>query len=234
MRRVVHEIGNHLAIAVASIEAFRDGLLEPSPEWLEAVLQALREVDALLEELAPEHSSGEPVLAASARPINVCAVVTNEVLAFEATALKHGIAFSVERCMVHDPACVNFDGDPIRIAEIVNNVISNAIRYTPSGGRIDIDCRRSGGALTLSVTDGGPGVRDDEIERIFDAGFRGSASGNTAGSGLGLALVKRFVEEHGGRIDVENVAERGARFTVHLPGTAIDARLAEDGTVSLL
>ena len=223
MRRVVHEIRNHLAIAIANVEAFRDGVLEPSPQRLASVLQALGEVETLLRELTPGQMSVEPALTTHRRSINVCDVIANEVLAFEAIATEHEIGFRVQRCTTHDPACVDFAGDPVRVAEIVNNVVSNAIRYTPRGGRIDVDCRPSGGTLTLTVTDGGPGVRSDELVRIFEAGFRGTASAGTTGSGEGLALVKRFVEEHGGTVAVDNVADRGARFTVRLPGTPLGA-----------
>ncbi|MDQ6942014.1 MAG: sensor histidine kinase [Candidatus Eremiobacteraeota bacterium] len=236
MRRLIHEIRNHLAVAIANVEAFRDGVLEPSPKRLSSVLQALGEVENLLGELTPRQLAPSPALATNNRRINVCDVITNEVLAFEAAAAENEIAFHVQQCAVHDPACENFTGDPVRVGEIVNNVVSNAIRYTPRGGRIDVDCRPSGGILTLMVTDGGPGVRSDELGKIFEAGFRGAASAGTTGSGEGLALVKRFVEEQGGTVEVENVADRGARFTVRLPGVPSDAPAGwrEDGTISLL
>ena len=236
MRRVIHEIRNHLAVAIANVEAFRDGVLDPSPKRLSSVLQALGEVDNLLGELTPRRMAPQPALATHARQINACDVITNEVLAFEAAAAEHQITFRVQQCTAHDPACVNFSGDPVRVGEIVNNVVSNAIRYTPRGGRIDVDCRPSGGVLTLMVTDGGPGVRSDEFGKIFEAGFRGAASAGTTGSGEGLALVKRFVEEQGGTVEVANVAGRGARFTVRLPGMPLDARADRraDGTISLL
>lgn len=236
MRRVIHEIRNHLAVAIANVEAFRDGVLEPSPQRLSSVRQALREVENLLGELTPGQTAPSPALARNAQPINVCDVITNEVLAFEAAAAEHQIAFRVQQCTVHGPACVNFTGDPVRVGEIVNNVVSNAMRYTPPGGQIDVDCRPSDGILTLTVTDGGPGVRSDELGKIFEAGFRGAASAGTTGSGEGLALVKRFVEEHGGTVDVENVAGRGARFTVRLPGRPLDERAGrhDDGAISLV
>ncbi|MEA2785373.1 MAG: two-component system, OmpR family, phosphate regulon sensor histidine kinase PhoR [Candidatus Eremiobacteraeota bacterium] len=217
MRRVIHEIRNHLAVAIANVEAFRDGVLEPTPKRLSAVLQALGEVKNLLGELTPRQMDPQPAPAPNARRINVCDVITNEVLAFEAAAAEQQIAFHVQQCTVHGPECANFTGDPVRVGEIVNNVVSNAIRYTPRGGQIDVDCRPAGGILTLTVTDGGPGVRSDELAKIFEAGFRGAASAGTTGSGEGLALVKRFVEEQGGTVEVENVAGRGARFTVRLP-----------------
>ena len=154
MRRVTHEIRNHLAVAIANVEAFRDGVLEPSPQRLSSVLQALREVENLLGELTPGQIVPPDALATNAQRINVCDVITNEVLAFEAAAAENQIAFRVQQCTVHGPECVNFTGDPVRVGEIVNNVVSNAMRYTPPGGQIDVDCRPSDGILTLTVTDG--------------------------------------------------------------------------------
>lgn len=221
MKSVIHEIRNQLAVALANVEAFRDGVLFPSPERLDAVLQALRDATILLAELPFDPAAAPAALAPTMRPINVCEVITNAVLAFEGLTAERRIEFRVQQCTALHHACETFLGDPIRVAEIVNNVVSNAIRYTPDGGRIDVDCRRSGGALAITVTDDGPGVRGDEIARIFESGFRGAAAHNTSGSGVGLALTARFVEQHGGSIQVENVPGRGARFTVRMPGTAL-------------
>jgi signal transduction histidine kinase len=234
MRNVIHEIKNHLAVAVANIEAFRDGVLVPSPARLEAVLQALAEADVLLSQLP--HTAAIATLTTDINPIDVCAVITNEVLGLEAAAQQRGIAFEVHQCEITGAGCRRFGGDPVRVAEIVNNVVSNAIRYTPAGGRIEIDCRRSDGTLALSVTDSGPGIAEADRERIFDPGYRGSAATGTSGSGLGLALAKRFAEEHGGSIEVLSASGSGAQFVVTLPGTQLGsvAREGADGSLSLL
>ncbi len=219
MKTVVHEIRNQLAVAMANVEAFRDGVLYPSPARLACVHQALADATALLAELPLDPGAAPATFAATMRPINVCDVIAKAVLAFEGLSAERHIAFRVQQCSMQHHACETFLGDPIRVAEIVNNVVSNAIRYTPDGGRIDVDCRRAGAGLAITVTDDGPGVRADEIARIFESGFRGAAARNTIGSGVGLALTARFVEQHGGSIQVENVPGRGARFTVRMPGT---------------
>lgn len=228
MRRVVHEIRNHLAVAIANIEAFRDGVFEPTPQRLAAVLQALGEVDVLLRDVSPtaEFHGLESV----PRLINVCDIITNEILALEASAAERGIVFRVSQCAEHTAECRNFLGDPTRVAEIVNNVVSNAIRYTPQGGEIDIDCRRSAEQLTLTVTDGGPGIAAADMSHIFESGYRGGLAELTGHNGFGLALVKTFVEAHGGAVTAENVPAGGARFTIRLPGSAL---AAPDGSISL-
>lgn len=232
MRSVVHEIRNHLAVAVANTEAFRDGVLEPSPARLAAVLQALHEVEVLLHDVPRGTASPHPD--AATETIDVCNVITNEVLGLEAMAKEHGVEFSVLQCAVRGPECSMFACDPVRVGEIVNNIVSNAIRYTPRGGRVDVDCRRSGGAITLNITDNGPGLNREDADRLFEHGFRGSASHDTQGSGMGLSLAKRFVEELGGSIDVHTAEGRGTRFTVRLPGAAATSVTNDDGSIALL
>jgi signal transduction histidine kinase len=233
MNNVIHEIRNHLAVAVANIEGFRDGVLAPTPERLRAVLQALEEAGVLLGELPTTLAvaNDEPEMQA----MDVCDVIANEVLALEGSATKRGLSYNIQRCVTSTALCRAFHGSPLRIAEIVNNVVSNAIRYTPAGGRIDVDCRHSDGSLVLTVSDGGPGVAPEDRARIFDAGYRGTASAGKAGSGLGLGLARQFVEAHGGSIRLVDPDAPGAKFVVTLPGKPLTAvRPTPDGILSLL
>ncbi len=234
MNNIVHEIRNHLAVAIANIEGLRDGVLVPTTQRMNAILQALDEAGVLLGEL--------PLVTLEARPeptmqtMNVCEVISQEVLALEGVARKRGVTFAVDQCTTTVAACHTFHGSPLRIAEIVNNVVTNAIRYTPTGGRIDVDCRHAGGKLVLTVSDGGPGVAPEDRARIFEAGYRGTASAGIAGSGLGLGLARRFVEAHGGTIELRESDEPGARFVVTLPGDVLSASVIrlDDGTISLV
>lgn len=229
MRTVIHEMRNHLAVAVANVEAFIDERLEPTRARLNAVLQALEEIDRLIEDLkiieggaatpAPMHSD--------LRAIDVCRLISNEATAMEVSARERGVEFSVHRCDAVHPACQSFLGDPVRIGQIVNNVMSNAIRYTAAGGAIAVDCHRGPGELVFTVTDSGPGITPSDAAHMFERGFRGSASAGTAGSGIGLSLVKSFVEEHGGSIDVRSAAGRGTIFAIRLPGELQEAGLAD-------
>ena len=215
MRSVVHEIRNHLAVAVANVEAFRDGVLDPTPERLDAVLQALHSANTLLHEIRTEREI--VTVPQTKQTIDICNVITTEVLGLEALAKERGVGFEVRQCASHDAACAHFACDPVRVGEIVNNVVSNAIHYTPRGGHIDVECRPVDGQIALDVTDDGPGVDGEDIGRIFESGYRGSASHDTAGSGIGLALTKRFVEDLDGSIDVLDVEGGGARFAIRLP-----------------
>ncbi len=111
-----------------------------------------------------------------------------------------------------------FDADLMK--RLAWNLVDNAVRMTPAGGRVDVRVGRSGGQLTLEVLDTGPGIPDDQKERIFDRFVRLDESRTpepVAGTGLGLAIVRSIAQAHGGAVQAENRPDRGGRFHVHLP-----------------
>jgi len=107
--------------------------------------------------------------------------------------------------------------DRTRLEQVAANLIDNAVKYTPSGGRVDVDVRREEDGALLRVRDTGPGIPADELSRIFDRLFRGDKSRAERGLGLGLSLVKAVVEAHGGTVAVVSEPGRGSVFTVSLP-----------------
>ena len=108
------------------------------------------------------------------------------------------------------------EGDEARIHTVVTNLLTNALRYSPAGGRIEVDAAVVPGGVRLAVTDEGPGVRPEDRERIFGRFKRGTADG-TEGTGLGLAISREAVEAHGGRLYVDAAHGPGARFVLELP-----------------
>jgi len=112
------------------------------------------------------------------------------------------------------------DGDPDLLERALLNLVKNAVAHTHPGGRIVLACEQSGSRVLISVTDDGPGIPADELGRVFDRFYRAQGSRRddaTGGAGLGLAIVRRLVELHGGTVRAENVAPHGARFTIELP-----------------
>jgi len=218
VRSTIHEIRNQLAVAVANIEAFIDGKYVPTPDRLNAVLRALLEVDILIDDLLPV-----PLPPSSTKMVqaDVCAIVLSEIVAIEATATAAGIDLRADCCTSKHPDCEAFLCDPGQISQIVKNVLLNAINYTPRGGFVAVDCHRQPGVMALSVSDDGPGVLPEERATIFELGVRGSAAGEHAGSGTGLAVVKRIVDAHGGTVTVDRSDLGGARFIIRLPGTQV-------------
>ncbi|WGD53204.1 HAMP domain-containing sensor histidine kinase [Bradyrhizobium sp. CB1650] len=116
---------------------------------------------------------------------------------------------------------ISVTADPLAILSLVRNLVENAVKYTPNGGRVDLSVYREANAAVLNVEDNGPGVPPQDIERIFEPFYRGRRPTGD-GSGLGLSIVKRIVDRCGGSIEFENVTETGRsglRATVRLPAS---------------
>lgn len=111
---------------------------------------------------------------------------------------------------------VSVSADRTRLEQVAANLIDNAVKYAPPGGRVDVAVAREGDRAILSVSDTGPGIPDHELPRIWDRLFRGDTSRTERGLGLGLSLVKAIVEAHGGIVGVSSHVGRGSIFTVNL------------------
>jgi signal transduction histidine kinase len=108
-------------------------------------------------------------------------------------------------------------GDRVRLRQVIANLIDNAVKYTPRGGRITVTVRPAPAGVEVSVLDTGPGIPSADLDRIWERLYRGDASRSQRGLGIGLSLVRAIVEAHGGHAAVESVSGQGARFVVWLP-----------------
>lgn len=223
-RELIHEMRNQLAVAQANLEAFIDGKLPPTPERLQSIVQALRQVDALIDDLPDERGSAG--VQTRLTEINVCSLLEREFVSMQAPAARKNVSLSVFRCPHPAAQCQRFYGDPVRIGQIVKNLLINAIRYTPVGGSISVDCGRRADQLEVTIRDSGPGVVPEDRERIFELGYRGGAGKSVEGSGIGLSVVKELVEAQGGSVVLKETSSRGATFMLRLPG-----RLPEAGSI---
>jgi two-component system sensor histidine kinase BaeS len=108
--------------------------------------------------------------------------------------------------------------DPGRMTQVLTNILDNALRHTPEGGRIVLSVREADGQVELAIQDSGPGLKAEDLERIFDRFYRTDASRQRdGGSGLGLAIAKSIVQAHGGSISAESEAGKGLKVIVRLP-----------------
>jgi signal transduction histidine kinase len=144
--------------------------------------------------------------------VSLADVVSRSVDLYRDVADAKGVTLTADT-----PADVVVMADRTRLEQVAANLIDNAVKYTPSGGRVDVQVRREVDAAVLSVKDTGPGIPPDELPRIFDRLFRGDTSRTERGLGLGLSLVKAIVEAHGGTVEVVSEVGRGSTFSVSLP-----------------
>jgi signal transduction histidine kinase len=141
-------------------------------------------------------------------------------------ALEHGVVMvreratdeGVEVALKAGPDVDVVEGDERRIKQVIVNLLSNAVKFTPAGGEVDVSAARANGEVRIAVADTGPGVAPEDHERIFEE-FQQTDTGMEAreGTGLGLALSKRLVELHGGRIWLESELGKGSTFIFTLP-----------------
>jgi len=131
---------------------------------------------------------------------------------YEDAAEERGLAIVVE---VEDAPVVTVDRT--RVRQVLANLVDNAVKYTPAGGRVTLAAVRDRDEAVVTVTDTGPGISADDLPRVWERLYRGDRSRTTRGLGLGLSLVKAIVEAHGGRVAAQSPAGGGARLEVRLP-----------------
>ena len=114
------------------------------------------------------------------------------------------------------------DGDPERVHQVVANLLENAIRHSPTGGKVEVRARPDKGRVAIEVLDEGPGIPEEEASRVFERFYRADTarSSSAGGAGLGLAIARWIVDLHGGDIRAERRAPTGCRMVVLLPGAA--------------
>ncbi|MGH9813018.1 MAG: sensor histidine kinase, partial [Candidatus Acidiferrales bacterium] len=149
------------------------------------------------------------------RPVVVADLIDS---CLETAQLKAGqkqLAVVVES----SPSLPPVRGDSVRLREVLQNLLDNAVQYTPAGGRITVRAAASDGGIVISVADTGIGIPQADQERIFERFYRVDAarSREVGGTGLGLSIARHLVEAHGGRITVESEVGRGSTFSVFLP-----------------
>jgi signal transduction histidine kinase len=143
--------------------------------------------------------------------------------------LENGLTMVKERASRHeitlgldiDEGLDQIEADERKVKQVVFNLLSNAVKFTPDGGRVDVSARAGEGEILIAVRDTGVGISSDELPHVFDE-FRqvGQGRARHEGTGLGLALARRFIELHGGRIRVESKVGVGSRFNFSLPQPA--------------
>jgi two-component system, OmpR family, phosphate regulon sensor histidine kinase PhoR len=116
-----------------------------------------------------------------------------------------------------DEQIPSLNGNPIRLRQMITNLLDNAVKYTPEGGTVNLSTQREEGQILLRVSDSGIGIPSTEIPYVFNKFYRASNVQNTAGTGLGLSIVKSVTEIHGGRVWVDSTDGKGTKFTVVLP-----------------
>ena len=218
MNRVAHNLRAPLAAMASMLEVIQDGYLGEMDERLRNYLNRLdRRVQGMLlmihELMALAKSQGkQPQM--EHKPVNLKTIASRIQQIFQEETAKKKLSFEVT--VPED--LPEIKGDPEMIQQMFENLISNAIKYTPEGGRVGMTFwPGTNGTVRIVVSDNGIGIPKGEMSRLFTQFFRASNVQDVIGTGLGLAIVKEIVDKHGGEIQAESEEGLGTTFVVYLP-----------------
>ena len=206
---VSHELRTPLTVIQGSIEGMLDGLYPADRPQLERLLGETRQLERLIDDLRVLALADAGALPLHREQTDLAALAAEVGTGFGPQAHADGIGLHAD---AGDALLV--DVDPHRVRQVIGNLVSNALRHTPSGGEVTVRVRREADAAVLEVIDTGGGMEADAADRAFDRFWR---SGDAAGAGLGLAIVRDLVRAHGGEAELTSAPGAGTTVRCEFP-----------------
>jgi signal transduction histidine kinase len=209
---VSHELRTPITALQAGLENLVDGVEPPGPEQLRTMLRQAERLGRLVAQLLDLSRLESGALPLQRRSFEVRPVLEDAV---DESRLH---APDVEVSVVSEPGLAA-DGDPERVHQVLANLLENAVRHSPAGGRVEVSARAERGRIAIEVCDEGPGIPEEEANRVFERFYRADSarSSSHGGAGLGLAIARWIVDLHGGDIRAERRTPTGCRMIVLLP-----------------
>lgn len=208
---VAHELRTPISVLQAETEALLEGVVPPEPEALVSLHDEALRLGQMVEDLQALASAAAGGLSLDPQVVDLAKVAEGAV----ASLTGRFTAARVDLEGSFAPAWVW--ADPRRLYQVATNLLTNAAKFTPSGGRVDVIVRSDPEWAYLEVADNGPGIPPEERSRVFDPFSQGTAGRKVGGAGIGLAVVKDLVEAHGGVVILDDGPGPGAHFVVRLP-----------------
>jgi signal transduction histidine kinase len=212
---VAHELRTPLSNIQGYVEAVRDGVLPADAATIDTIHRQGLNLAHLVEDLRVLAEAESPDFRLDRRPYSINELVMGSVEAFRPRAKAESVTLDVDV----DPESPSVELDRTRIEQVVGNLLDNAIRHTPAGGRVTVSTQADASAVGIAVADNGEGVSPEALPYLFERFYRvdPSRARQTGGAGLGLTIARQLVEAHGGEINAESDPGRGSRFSFRLP-----------------
>lgn len=223
---VSHEIKTPLAVIHSNVELLERGGLtkEQRQEYTETIRQAVRRLSDLISNMLKLNKLEKQAIKPAPERYDLCRQLCGSALQFEEIWEKKGIEFEAE---LEDQAFIEADEGLFDL--VWNNLLSNAMKFTPPGGTVRLVQKRADGRIQVSVSDTGCGMEPETMRHIFDKFYQGDVSHATEGNGLGLSLVKRILELSDASIHVESEKGKGSTFTVEIPAAGVGQENKKEG-----
>jgi len=215
---IAHELRTPLSLILGHAEAVHDGILPPTRENFEIIREEAERLEHLVNDLRTLSlaDAGELTIAPQ--------IIEPQKLLLEVASLYQYQSQSKNISLDLDIAAPlsTIEVDPGRMAQVLTNIMDNALRHTPNGGRISLSATESGNQIEFAVQDSGPGIKAEDVDRIFERFYRTDSSrqrdgAEPGGSGLGLPIAKSIVQVHGRQLSAESEAGKGLRIIISLP-----------------
>ena len=214
---LAHEIRTPLASMEICVESLEDGAIEPGPEAWQILSSQIDRISRLADDLGQVSAAEEGRLSLEPRPADPNGLAETAVL-----AARDGFERKQVELQFHPYAgdALLTEADPARIGQVLGNVLSNALRHTPRGGRVEVEVMPDGDSVSLKVTDSGEGIAAEHLERIFERFYRVDAARDRehGGTGVGLAISRAIARAHGGELSAASAGSgMGTTITLILP-----------------
>jgi signal transduction histidine kinase len=209
MADVAHELRTPLTVMRGKVEGLIDGVYPLDPAQLKTVLEETHVLSRLVEDLRTLALSESGALRLQRESTDIVALAREAVRTLEPAASASGVTIGVDGVNA-----ATAEVDPVRIREVLINLLSNALRHTPAGGTVMVRIATDAGNVSVRVQDSGAGMSADDLARAFDRFHKGADS---RGSGLGLTIAKGLVVAHGGEIDASSEPGRGTTVAFTVP-----------------
>ncbi len=215
------QMSHELRTPLNAVNGFSEVLLErmfgelneKQDEYLRDILSSGQHLLALINDILDLAKVEAGGMELEIEPVALRPLLESGLSVVRERATRHGIALELEL----GDGVELVEADPLRLKQAVFNLLANAVKFTPDGGRVTLSAEAGGDTARIGVQDTGIGIAPEDLGRIFEEFQQAGAAPGTEGTGLGLALTRRFIELHGGRIEVESTPGAGSRFTIVLP-----------------
>jgi signal transduction histidine kinase len=210
---VSHELRTPITVIQGNVEGILDGMYPADETRLKSILEETQILSRLVDDLRTMALAESGSLQLKREPTSLTHLIQEVAASFESQAREKGVNIQLSLADVEE-----MNLDPLRLREVLNNILSNALRYTPRGGAIEVGLTGTGvgleGGVAVFVQDSGPGIESADLPHIFDRFYKSSDSG---GMGLGLSIARYIIEAHGGKIWAESAAEQGTKISFAIP-----------------
>jgi two-component system sensor histidine kinase BaeS len=212
---IAHDLRTPLTVIAGYLEGLRDGTFQPTPERFRVMSEEVNLLQRLVEDLRTLSLADAGELKLMRAAVKTSELLERVEASFKEQAASSGVTLHVET----DSNLPEVMIDSERMAQVLGNLVANALRHTPNGGSITLSARQTASDVELNVRDTGSGIAPADLPKIFDRFYRGDPSRQSEGgeSGLGLAIARSIVEAHGGTISATSTLGTGTMMMIRLP-----------------